>query len=244
MTEPAERAGRLGVGIVGAGRVGIVLGAALAGAGHAVTGVAAASEESQERATAMLPNAPILDVTEVVRRSELVLLTVPTAQIADLVGGLADLGAWQPGQIVLHTAAAYGTDVLAPAAAQGVIPIALHPAMLFTGTSLDLTRLTESYIAVTCAAPVLPIGQALVVEMGAEPLVIAEADRATYADAVDAATEFSTAIVRQATSQLEQIGVDEPGRVLGSLIRSSVDEALRRTAQGALPDPDPDDARD
>lgn len=244
MTELAERAGRLGVGIVGAGRVGIVLGAALAGAGHAVTGVAAASEESQERATAMLPNAPILDVTEVVRRSELVLLTVPTAQIADLVRGLADLGAWQPGQIVLHTAAAYGTDVLAPAAAQGVIPIALHPAMLFTGTSLDLTRLTESYIAVTCAAPVLPIGQALVVEMGAEPLVIAEADRATYADAVDAATEFSTAIVRQATSQLEQIGVDEPGRVLGSLIRSSVDEALRRTAQGALPDPDPDDARD
>ena len=239
-----ERAGRLGVGIVGAGRVGVVLGAALAGAGHVITALAARSDESQERASAMLPNVPMLDVTEVVRRSELVLLTVPTDQLADLVRGLADLGAWQPGQIVIHTAAAFGTDVLAPAMAQGVIPIALHPALLFTGTSLDLTRLTDSYIAVTCAAPVLPIGQALVVEMGAEPVIIAEANRAAYADAVDAATEFSTAIVRQATSQLEQIGVDEPGRVLGSLIRSSIDEALRRTAQGALPDPDPNDARD
>lgn len=239
-----QRAGRLGVGIVGAGRVGPVLGAALAGAGHAITAIAAGSQESVDRASAMLPHVPILDVTEVVRRSELVLLTVPTDQLADLVRGLADLGAWQPGQIVVHTAAEFGTDVLAPAAALGVIPLALHPALLFTGTSLDLTRLIDSYVAVTCAAPVLPIGQALVVEMGAEPLVIAESDRAAYADAVNAATQFSTEIVRQATSQLEQIGIDEPGRVLGSLIRSAVDEALRRTAQGAMPEPQPDDVRD
>ena len=37
------RAGRLGVGIVGAGRVGPVLGAALANAEHAVVGVTAVS---------------------------------------------------------------------------------------------------------------------------------------------------------------------------------------------------------
>jgi predicted short-subunit dehydrogenase-like oxidoreductase (DUF2520 family) len=73
----------------------------------------------------------------------------------------------------------------------------------------------------------LPIGQALVVEMGAEPLVIDEAQRAQYAEAVGVASEFSAAIVRQATTQLEAIGVDAPGRVLGSLFRSAVDEALR-----------------
>ena len=41
---PAERAGRLGVGTIGAGRVGAVLAAALAGAGHALTGIAAVSD--------------------------------------------------------------------------------------------------------------------------------------------------------------------------------------------------------
>lgn len=233
-----QKAGRLGVGIVGAGKVGPVLGAALAGAGHALTGISAESEESQERASALLPGVPLLDVAEVIRRSELVLLTVPTDQLSGLVTGLAELGAWQPGQLVLHTAAEYGTEVLAPAAALGVIPIALHPAMVFTGTSLDLARLPESYIAVTCAPPVMPIGQALVVEMGAEPLIIAESDRAAYADAVGAATEFSSAIVRQATSHLEQIRVPAPGRVLASLIRSSVDEALRLNAGGSAPEAD------
>ena len=239
-----ERAGRLGVGIIGAGRVGPVLGAALAGAGHAITGISSASEESIDRAQALLPGVPVLEPEEIVRRSELVLLAVPTNQLAAVVQGLANLGAWMPGQLVLHTAAEFGTAVLAPASAAGAIGIALHPALSFTGTSLDLARLTESYIAVTCATPVLPIGQALAVEMGAEPIVIAEHDRGAYADAVSAATDFSAAIVHQATSQLEQIGVDAPGRVLAALIRSSVDEALRRTAGGAMPEPVADDALD
>lgn len=243
-TSPTQRAGRLGVGIIGAGRVGPVLGAALAGAGHAVVGISADTEDSRDRASALLPAVPVLEVPEVIRRSELVLLTVPSDQLEGLIGGLTELGAWQPGQIVLHTAAEFGTEVLAPAMAAGVIPIALHPAMVFTGTSLDLARLVESYVAVTCATPVLPIGQALVVEMGAEPLVIAEADRAAYAEAVGAATEFSSAIVKQATSHLEDIGVPNPGRVLTSLIRSSVDEALRLNADGAGPEPDVFDARD
>ncbi len=69
--------GRLGVGIVGAGRVGAVLGAALAGAGHAIVGITAVSQESRDRAEAMLPGVPVLTVPEVVERSELVVLAVP-----------------------------------------------------------------------------------------------------------------------------------------------------------------------
>lgn len=237
MTAPAQRAGRLGVGIVGAGRVGPVLGAALAGAGHSLVGISAQSEESQDRASALLPGVPVLEVPDVIRRSELVLLTVPTDQLADLVTGLASLGAWQPGQIVLHTAAEFGTDVLLPAQQAGALAIALHPAMVFTGTSLDLSRLADSYIAVTAPAPLLPIGQALVVEMGAEPLIINEADRRQYSEAVGVASEFSAAIVRQATSQLDQIGVDAPGLVLASLFRSAVDEALRASSGIASPAP-------
>ena len=161
-----ERSGRLGVGIVGAGRVGPVIGAALAGAGHAIVGISAVSASSRDRADAMLPGVPVLEVPEIVERSELVVLAVPEDELEALVAGLAATGAWQPGQLVMHTAAAFGTAVLAPAVAAGAIPLAVHPAMSFTGTSMDLVRLRESYCAVTAPAPVQPIGQALVVEMG------------------------------------------------------------------------------
>lgn len=230
----SARAGRLGIGIIGAGRVGPVLGAALAGAGHAITGISAVSEESRDRAEAMLPAVPILDIPSIVERSELVILAVPDAELESLVAGLAATSSWLPGQLVMHTAAGFGTTVLAPAVALGAIPLAIHPAMDFTGTSIDISRLTESWFAVTAPTPVQPIGQALVVEMGGEPVLVAEADRAAYAEAIEIATAFSRSIVTQATGILSTIGVEHPGAFLSSLVRSSVDNALQQA--GRLPE--------
>ncbi|PJJ65602.1 Rossmann-like and DUF2520 domain-containing protein [Compostimonas suwonensis] len=234
----AQRAGRLGIGIIGAGHVGPILGAALAGAGHAIVGISAISESSRERADAILPGAPILTVPQIVQRSELVLIAVPDAELEGLVAGLAAASAWQAGQLVVHTAPGFGFGVLAPALAAGAIPLAIHPALAFTGTSVDLARLAESYFAVTAPGPVLPIGQALVVEMGGEPVIVEEGDRPAYAEAIATATSFSRAIVGQATGLLAQIGVEQPGRFLTSLVRSSVDNALG-LAGGPTTAPDP-----
>lgn len=226
------QASRLGIGVIGAGRVGPVLARALAGAGHAITGVSAISDEGKERVEAMLPGVPILEVQEVVRRSELVLIAIPGSEIPGLVSGLAQLGAWQPGQLVIHTAPEYGTEVLAPAV--GVIPIALHPGIIFTGTSLDLARLTGATIAVTAPAVVQPIGQALVVEMGAEPAIVAEAHRPAYAEAVRIATETSRAAVADAIHTLETLGIDRADRIIGGTVRAAIEEELGRHASDPL----------
>lgn len=215
---------RLGIGIIGAGRVGPVVGAALAGAGHALVGVTAGSD--RDRVEALLPGVPELDAAEVVRRSQLVVIAVPSDQLPGLVAGLAELGAWQIGQLVLHTDPAHGVEVLAPAAAKGAIPLAVHPAIAFTGTSLDLRVLAGSFAAVTAPAPVLPIAQALAVEIGCEPVVVAEEDRAAYAEAIATATAFSRSIVQQSASLLAGAGVPNPGTYLSSLVHSTVDHAL------------------
>ena len=220
-------AGRLGVGIIGGGRVGPVLGAGLAAAGHAVTGVATISDSGRERVQAMLPLAPVLGIPEVVERSELVIVAIPESEIASFVSGLAATKSWQPGQLVLHTAPGLGYGVLRPAVESGAIPMAEHPAMAFTGTSIDLVRLRESYCAVTAPTPVLPIAQALVVELGAEPIIVAEDDRPAYAEAIATATAFSASIVRQAVDLLDGIGIESPGSVLAPLVRSAVENALR-----------------
>jgi predicted short-subunit dehydrogenase-like oxidoreductase (DUF2520 family) len=219
-------AGRLGVGIVGAGRVGPVLGAALAGTGHAVIGVATVSDDGRERAEALLPGAPVLDIRTLVERSELVLLAVPEAELPALVAGLAEVGAWLPGQLVVHTAPGSGTVVLAPAAAAGAIPLAISPAMAFTGTSIDLTRLRSAYCAVTGPGPVLPIGQALAVEMGCEPVVIAEGDRTAWAAALRAVVDPLDTVVRSSAALLREIGVEDADRVLGPVARSALERAL------------------
>jgi predicted short-subunit dehydrogenase-like oxidoreductase (DUF2520 family) len=132
----------------------------------------------------------------------------------------------QPGQLVLHTDPAYGTDVLAPAAGKGAIPLAVHPAIAFTGTSIDRRQLTGAYAGVTAPGPVLPIAQALAVELGCEPVVIAEEDRPAYAEGIATATEFSRSIVRQAAALLREAGVPNPGAYLTALAHSTIDHAL------------------
>lgn len=226
---PEHRAGRLGIGVVGAGRVGAVLGSALRSAGHAVVGVSAVSEDSRERAELLLPGVPVLEVEELVERAELVLLAVPECELPGLVSGLAGLGRWQAGQLVVHTAGPQGVAVLAPAAAAGAIPLAIHPAMTFTGTSMDLTRLTGAPFAVTASGPVLPIAQALVVELGGEPVVVAEADRPAYAEAVQRATDAVSAAAVEATAALEELGLADPGPHLTPLLTTALDRALRRS---------------
>lgn len=227
------RDGRLGIGIIGAGRVGPIIGAALAGAGHAITGITSGSDD--DRAAAVLPGVPVLDALEVTRRSELVIVAVPHDELPRLVGGLAELGGWQMGQLVLHTDPAYGTDVLRPAAERGAIPLAVHPAISFTGTTIDLRQLQAAFAAVTAPAAVLPIAQALAVEMGCEPVVITEEDRPAYAEAIATASEFSRSIVQQATSLLRGVGIDNPGGYLSALVGSTVEQALRAASDPLAP---------
>lgn len=230
-----RREGRLSVGVIGAGRVGPVIGAALAGAGHALVGITHGSDD--ERVEGMLPGVPILDALEVVARADLVVIAVPRDEIRGLVAGLADVEAWKPGQLVLHTDASHGVGILAPAAARGAIPLAVHPAISFTGTSVDLRVLTSAYAAVTAPAAVLPIGQVLAVELGCEPVVVAEEDRAAYGEAIATATEFSRSIVAQAAALLTEADVPNPGSYLATLVHSAVDAALQVAGRAAPLEP-------
>jgi len=231
-----SRPGRLGIGVIGAGRVGAVLASALRAAGHSVIGASAASEESRERADVLLPGVPVLGVEDVVERSELLLLTVPDDVLPGLVRGLADLGRFVPGQLVVHTAGRFGTEVLTPAQEKGAIPLAIHPAMTFTGTSIDLSRLVGAPFAVTAPGPVLPIAQALVVEIGGEPVPLDEDARGMYHAALAHGANHLVTLTAQARRILASVQVEDPGTLLRPLLTAALDGALR-TGDGALTGP-------
>jgi len=227
---PSSRPGRLAIGIVGAGRVGAVVGAALLRAGHRIVGASGVSEASLSRIDAMLEGVPRLDVEQVVGAAELVFLTVPDDEIAEVAAGLAALEVWRPGQIVVHCSGRHGLAVLDAAAAKGAIPMAIHPAMTFTGTSLDLDRMVGATFAVTAPGAFLPIAQALVVEMGGEPLSLEDAARPLYHAALVHAGNHVVTLVTQAAALLAAAGVEDPGRVLLPLVHASVEGALTDAA--------------
>lgn len=216
---------RLRVGVVSAGKVGAVLGAALRSAGHSVTGVAAVSDISRLRAEALLPGVPILPADQVAAECELLILAVPDDVLPRLVQGMASAGVFPPGQFMAHTSGSYGVSVLAPATE--ALPMAIHPAMTFTGTSIDLSRLHDTPFGVTAMEEIRPVAEALVVEMGGDPVWVPEEARLIYHAAMVMGSNYLNVLVNESIALLRDAGMEEPGRLLTPLLSASLDNALR-----------------
>ena len=168
--------------------------------------------------------------------ADLIVLAIPGEELAATVDGYAKAGIWSAGQLVAHTSPDFGYSVLEPAAKAGAIPLAIHPAMRFTGTSVDLPRLRDSRIAVSAPKIALPIAQALAIELGGEPVTIPEEARAAYAESFSVATDFSAMVVSQAIGLLEDAGVENARDIIGPVVRSAVDRALSDGHVGLDPD--------
>ncbi len=226
-TSPVRRPGRMSIGVISAGKVGTVLGAALRAAGHSVVGAYARSDASLERLENLLPGVPAMGIEEIAAAADLVLLAVPDDELGPLVQGMAKLDLWRRGHLVVHVAGRYGIGILAPAAQAGAITLALHPAMTFTGTSLDLKRMLDCPIAVTGPAMFLPIGEALAVEMEGRAVVVEEEDRGLYHAALCHGANHAVTLINQAMRMLQAAGVEDPGTYLAPLVEASLDGALR-----------------
>ena len=246
------RPARLTVGIISAGRVGTALGVALERAGHIVGACSAVSRASRQRAARRLPDTAVLPPHEVAARAELLLLAVPDLELSNLISGLAATHAVRPGTIVAHTSGANGIGVLAPLAEQDCIPLAIHPAMTFTGSDEDVARVPDTCFGITAVDDVgYAIAQSLVLEIGGEPFRVREDARTLYHAALAHASNHVVTVVLDAVDALraalwgqellgQQLVTDEPGgiaeRVIGPLARASVDNALQR-GQAALTGP-------
>ncbi|MBB2770600.1 UNVERIFIED_ORG: putative short-subunit dehydrogenase-like oxidoreductase (DUF2520 family) [Mycolicibacterium obuense] len=246
------RPARLSVGIISAGRVGTALGVALERAGHVVVACSAISQASRRRAQRRLPDSAVMPIHDVADRAELLVLAVPDAELSAVVSGLAATGTVRPGAIVAHTSGANGVGILAPLSERGCIPLAIHPAMTFTGADEDIARLSDACFGITAADDVgYAIAQSLVLEIGGEPFRVREDARPLYHAALAHAGNHVTTVILDAVEALrsalwgqellgQELVGDAPGgiaeRVIAPLARASLENALQR-GQAALTGP-------
>ncbi|WP_297556781.1 DUF2520 domain-containing protein, partial [uncultured Actinomyces sp.] len=116
--------------------------------------------------------------------------------------------------------------------AAGALPIALHPAMTFTGTSLDVDRLQMCPAAITTTAVALPIASALALEMGMEPCVVEEEDRTLYHAGLTHGANHLVTLVTEAVAILEAAGIENPGLYIRPLLNAALDRALSEGVHG------------
>lgn len=220
MTEP------LLIGVVGAGRVGAVLASALRAVGHEIVSVAGESDASRSRIDSLLPDVPIEKPSVVARDCDVLLLTVPDDMLGNVVQMLAGSGVLSAGQFVVHTSGRHGLEVLEPAADLGARCVAMHPAMTFTGTRIDLDRLHGIVFGLTANEADHEFAEALVADLGGLPMWVPEAKRTLYHAGLAHGANHLVTLVTEAMEILSAAGADDPAGTLRPLLEAAMDNAL------------------
>ena len=216
----------LRLGVVGAGRVGAVLAAALRAGGHEIVAAAGESDASRQRLDALLPGVRRAKPTDVARASDVLLLTVPDDMLDNVVTMLAASGALRAGQYVVHTSGRHGLAVLEPARAVGARVVALHPAMTFTGTAVDLDRLSGCVFGLTAAPAEHGLAERLVADLGGRPMWVPEEMRTLYHAGLAHGANHLVTLVTEAMEMLTAAGADDPAGTLRPLLSAALDNAL------------------
>jgi predicted short-subunit dehydrogenase-like oxidoreductase (DUF2520 family) len=214
------------IGVVGAGRVGAVLAAALRAAGHEIVAAAGESPASRTRIETLLPGVHVDKPTAVSRACDLLLLTVPDDMLPNVVSMLAASGAIRPGQRVVHTSGKHGLAVLGPAARVGADVLAMHPAMTFTGTDVDVDRLPGCVYGVTASPATRGLAEGLVACLGGSIVWVDEDKRTLYHAGLAHGANHLTTLVSQAMDLLRASGAADPAATLRPLLSAALDNVL------------------
>ncbi|TIC79398.1 DUF2520 domain-containing protein [Nocardioides sp. GY 10127] len=223
-----HRIGLHRIGLIGAGRVGAVVAARLRAAGHEVVAASGESDASRARLAALLPGVRHAKPTDVARGCDLLLLTVPDDMLGNVATTLADAGALRPGQLVLHTSGRHGLAVLAPAAGVGARIGALHPALTFTGTEVDLDRLAGCVVGLTAAPAEREVLEGLVADLGGRPTWVPEERRTLYHAGLAHGANHLVTLVAEAREILAAAGVDDASGTLRPLLEAALANALEQ----------------
>ncbi|HEX2056767.1 MAG TPA: DUF2520 domain-containing protein [Actinomycetota bacterium] len=220
--------------LVGAGRAGTAIAAALRGAGHEVVAVSSRTEASAAAAADRL-GAPIVAVPDL-PVCDVVLLGVPESALEPVAVQVAPR--LSPGAVVWHLAGSAGVGPLAAVRASGGLRCALHPVQAFPDPDAGLARLQGSAWGLTCDDEVRAwAGTVATEDLGGRVFELREEDRPVWHAAAVTAASGAVAIMSLGERLLESIEVGAAGAVLGPLAAAAVDNAADRGATDSLTGP-------
>ena len=153
---------------------------------------------------------------------EVVLLCVPDAGIRDLADRIGAAGT--PPELIGHTSGATGLDALAGAGAAGAFSV--HPLQTVPDGEADLSGCPAAIAGDTPAALGAAAGVATM--SGMRSFEVSEQDRVIYHAAASIASNFLVTIEQTAAELLGGISVENPREVLDPLVRRSLENWLDR----------------
>ncbi|MEK7216742.1 MAG: DUF2520 domain-containing protein, partial [Chloroflexota bacterium] len=223
----------LNIGLVGAGRLGASLVAALAAGGLRVVAVGSRNEAAAASAGARgaLGSTSLQAVAD---HSDVVFITTLDAAIAPVAAGLR----WRPGQLVLHCSGALSLDALSAAAEQGAATGCFYPLQTFAAGA-GAGAWDGITVALEGEPSVLAFLSGLARRLGGKPIVLASGQKALFHAAAVFASNYTVTLIAGAADLWQRLGFDRDQALSGLLpiLRGTVGNLERLGLPGALTGP-------
>ncbi len=220
-----DAAGTTSVAVVGPGRVGTVLAAALQRAGHDIVAAGGGASTSRERFARRFPRAVTVEEPSAAAESaELVIVATPDDTLPDVLDALA--AHVRADQRVVHVAGAFGLQPLAPVTATGARAAACHPAQTIPSADADPEVLVGAAWAVTATGKNRGWARELVTQIGGVAFDVPDKQRVRYHAGLVIGSNAAGAVALVAAELLAAAGIDEPSLFLHPLVTTSLTNAL------------------
>ena len=195
------------VAIIGAGKVGSVLGYALKQKGYLLAACFARTEQSRKKAAELLGCTAYSEPEEAARQAEIIFLTTPDRAIKEVCDDLARQNGFQRGQIVLHTSGAHGSEILSTARERGAQTLSFHPLQTFPGLQAGLRALPGTFFAVEGDEEAFSVAGELVEALEGKLLAIPTEMKPLYHAAACVACNYLSTLMDVALQMYAVMGI-------------------------------------
>lgn len=226
--------------IVGAGRLGTCLAAALAARGWKPVVLVDRDPQAARQARRIVgAGAAATDIRRAAAGTGPVFLTVPDDAIEPVARRLARAGRDWTGRLVFHTSGLVPASALEPLRKNGALVAAFHPAQSFPDKSAGAHCFQGVFWALEGDGAAVRAGRGIVRRLGGRAIVISEADKPLYHAACSLASNAFISLEVAAAELLAALGIGEnrAAALLAPLVQGTLQNVKKMGLKRALTGP-------
>jgi predicted short-subunit dehydrogenase-like oxidoreductase (DUF2520 family) len=226
--------------IVGAGRLGTVLGAALVRRGWRAEAVFDKDAKAARASRRIIGGGrATTDVRAAARAGAVVFLTVPDDEIGRVAAGLARAETRWAGRFAFHTSGLLPARVLDPLRKRGAEVASCHPAQSFPAKDAPARIFKGITWGIEGDPAAVEVAEGIVRGLGGQVLLLSERDKPLYHAACSLASNSLVALEWAAADLLARSGIGEKGaeEVLFPLLQGTLQNVNNLGLKGALTGP-------
>lgn len=192
--------------IIGAGKVGSAIGYKLIDQGdYELQSFCTRSRTSLHRASQYLGERGTLDVKEAAANSELLIISVPDHEIANVVQRIASLDL--AGRYMFHVSGSLGDEILKEARLKGAVTGSIHPLQSFAGIEGAINNIEGTFFGVSGSDEGRRMALKIVNDIGGLPIEVEDNKKTLYHAAACIASNYLVTVFANAQKAAEEAGI-------------------------------------